>query len=76
MASTIVKDLVRVSENGATKEAQSICIRAIFDQMMASGGESTYGLSEFQAGKKNIDWDAYTWRALKEEFQEQGIMFY
>lgn len=54
-ASTLVKDLVAASG----KVDQDIRIKQVFDEMMKTGGESEFGLREFQAGNRSIDWDAY-----------------
>ncbi|KAH7125144.1 hypothetical protein B0J11DRAFT_435037 [Dendryphion nanum] len=59
-ASKLVKDLVRASESGNIAGVQGERIRDVFQEMMAPGGESAYGLHEFQAGRRNIDWDAFT----------------
>ncbi|KAH7385812.1 hypothetical protein BKA66DRAFT_76162 [Pyrenochaeta sp. MPI-SDFR-AT-0127] len=64
-ASTLVKDLVRASEPGTTKGAQAASIKTIFKEMMHPGAESAHGLREFQAGRRNIDWDAFTLKTLK-----------
>lgn len=64
-ASTLVKDLIKASEHGTTKEAQSASIKTIFQEMMAPDGESAHGLNEFQAGRRNIDWDAFALEKLK-----------
>jgi hydroxymethylglutaryl-CoA lyase len=56
-ASTLCKDLVKLSEVGGT--SQMAGIRATFNEMMRVDSESAFGLMEFQAGKKDVDWDAY-----------------
>jgi hydroxymethylglutaryl-CoA lyase len=64
-ASTLVKDLVRASKHGTTKEAQAASIKRIFKEMMSPGAESTHGLREFQAGRRDINWDAFVLGDLK-----------
>lgn len=54
-ASTMVKELVSVS-SGVYQDKK---IKDVFDEMMKPGSESEFGLREFQAGRRNIDWDAY-----------------
>lgn len=56
-ASTLVKELVRAVAEGGPSQSERI--RAVFDEMMAPGGEAAFGLKEFQAGRRSIDWDAY-----------------
>lgn len=56
-ASALSKELIRASEPG--KPDQATQIYSVFKEMMAPGGESTFGLHEFQAGRRRIDWDAY-----------------
>lgn len=57
-ASTLSKELVAASG----KVDQDMRIKHVFDQMMKSGGESEFGLREFQAGNRDIDWDSYVER--------------
>lgn len=57
-ASTLAKELVRASVN---KEGQDESIKRVFEEMM-TGDESEYGLREFQAGRRDVDWDVYTER--------------
>jgi hydroxymethylglutaryl-CoA lyase len=59
-ASAMGKDLVRLSwldGGGGAKQAQGI--RKLFNEMMAQGGEAAFGLEQFQAGNKAVDWDAH-----------------
>ncbi|KAH7399065.1 3-hydroxy-3-methylglutaryl-coenzyme A lyase/3-methylglutaconyl-coenzyme A hydratase [Phaeosphaeria sp. MPI-PUGE-AT-0046c] len=60
-ASTLVKELVAASGSAN----QDMRIKQVFDEMMKTGGESEFGLKEFQAGNRNIDWDAYVERKQK-----------
>jgi hydroxymethylglutaryl-CoA lyase len=59
-ASTLVKDLVRASEPGNAGGKQTECIKEVFEEMMKPGSESEFGLREFQAGRREINWDAFT----------------
>jgi hydroxymethylglutaryl-CoA lyase len=54
-ASTMVKELVSASLSGD----QAKRIKDVFDEMMKPGSESEFGLENFQAGRRNIDWDDY-----------------
>ncbi|OAL53603.1 aldolase [Pyrenochaeta sp. DS3sAY3a] len=68
-ASTLVKELVRVAGEGGNaggSESPAERIRAVFDEMMAPGGEAAFGLKEFQAGRRSIDWDAYVLAKARE----------
>lgn len=58
-ASALCKDLVRFSQNGVGGTAQAEGIHSVFDEMMRPDGESAYGLKEFQAGNKKVDWDTF-----------------
>ncbi|KAK4555536.1 hypothetical protein LTR86_007289 [Recurvomyces mirabilis] len=58
-ASTLTKDLVRTAWTDAGGERQAQGIRAAFSEIMAQDGESAFGLKQFQAGVKDVDWDAH-----------------
>lgn len=66
-ASTMCKDLVRTVQDGS--EAQAATIKELFLKMMRHDGEAAYGLKQFQAGVKSLDWDAALLR--KSGSQEQ-----
>lgn len=34
-------------------------IREAFDKTMREGGEGAFGVSEFQAGRRDVDWDKF-----------------
>lgn len=57
--SALSKNLVRAGQNQGGEKPQSEIIREAFTEMMAPGGESEFGLREFQAGRRDIDWDTY-----------------
>jgi hydroxymethylglutaryl-CoA lyase len=58
-ASALVKELVRASEPGNTGGKQAQSIKEVFEEMMRPGSESEFGLREFQAGRREVDWDAF-----------------
>ncbi|CAN9354458.1 unnamed protein product [Alternaria alternata] len=58
-ASTLSKKLVIASQNKEGEQSQTEYIEEAFGEMMAPGGESEFGLKEFQAGRRAIDWDVY-----------------
>lgn len=58
-ASALSKDLVRASQNKEGGKSQTKRISEVFEEMMAPGGESEFGLREFQAGRRDVDWDGY-----------------
>lgn len=55
-ASALSKELVKLSWKDAGGSRQAAGVRRAFDEMMAAGSESAYGLAQFQA-KKTVDWD-------------------
>lgn len=55
-ASALCKVLVRVGVPGGG-EQQERGIREAFDEMMREGGEAAFGVGEFQAGRRDVDWD-------------------
>ena len=57
-ASHMVKELIRLAYTNAGDETQAKGIKNLFDQMMKSDSEAAVGLREFQAGRRNIDWDS------------------
>ncbi|CAI6099169.1 unnamed protein product [Clonostachys chloroleuca] len=52
------KELVRVSWSHGGQETQETVIKHIFEQMMKPDSAGSYGVKEFQAGRK-VDWDLY-----------------
>lgn len=58
-ASALSKDLVRASQNLAGGKSQAESIKEAFEEMMAPGGESEFGLRQFQMGRRDVDWDAF-----------------
>ncbi|KAK0647548.1 Hydroxymethylglutaryl-CoA lyase [Lasiodiplodia hormozganensis] len=58
-ASTLCKQLVRLSAEDCGGEAQSRGIATAFDEMMGRESEAAFGVREFQAGQRNVDWDKY-----------------
>ncbi|KAJ8118965.1 hypothetical protein OPT61_g152 [Boeremia exigua] len=58
-ASTLSKNLVRVGYDQEFGTSQTKYIREAFEEMMAPGGESEFGLKEFQAGRRGVDWNNY-----------------
>ncbi|KAB2574738.1 Hydroxymethylglutaryl-CoA lyase [Lasiodiplodia theobromae] len=58
-ASTLCKQLVRLSAEDCGGEAQSRGIATAFDEMMGQESEAAFGVREFQAGQRNVDWDKY-----------------
>lgn len=58
-ASTLSKRLVLASQGTQGGGTQTEYIKEAFDEMMAPGGESEFGVREFRAGRKSIDWDTY-----------------
>lgn len=58
-ASSLCKDLIRASPVGLSRSAQDKTIRSAFDEMMKPAGEAEYGLKEFRAGRRLVNWDSY-----------------
>ncbi|KAF4538840.1 uncharacterized protein LTHEOB_1194 [Lasiodiplodia theobromae] len=58
-ASTLCKQLVRLSAEDSGGEAQSRGIATAFEEMMGQESEAAFGVREFQAGQRNVDWDKY-----------------
>ncbi|KAF2824420.1 aldolase [Ophiobolus disseminans] len=58
-ASSLVKELVRASQEGGSQDER---IKIVFEEMMRPGRESEFGLGEFQAGRRDVDWDAFVER--------------
>lgn len=58
-ASRLSKELVRLAWAHSGDDEQARGIKALFDEMMRSDGDGSYGVKEFQAGRP-VDWDAYT----------------
>lgn len=58
-ASTLCKQLVRFSAEDCGGEAQSRGIATAFEEMMGRESEAAFGVREFQAGQRNVDWDKY-----------------
>jgi hydroxymethylglutaryl-CoA lyase len=56
-ASTLVKELVRAGEAGNAREVQEGIIKEVFEEMMRPGAEADFGLKEFRAGRREVDWD-------------------
>ncbi|EKG16594.1 hypothetical protein MPH_06175 [Macrophomina phaseolina MS6] len=59
-ASALCKDLVRLSVVDSGGEVQARGIRAAFDEMMGPESEAAFGVREFQAGRRKVDWDKYS----------------
>ncbi|KAK6220707.1 putative secondary metabolism biosynthetic enzyme [Pestalotiopsis sp. IQ-011] len=58
-ASSLSKNLIRASPVGSSQSTQDETIRSAFDEMMKPAGEAEYGLKEFRAGRRLVDWDSY-----------------
>ena len=58
VASTMSKQLVELGWVNPGGREQEKGIKEIFEKMMRADGEAASGLSHFQAGRRNIDWDA------------------
>lgn len=58
-ASRLSKELVRLAWVHSGDDEQARGIKTLFDEMMKSDGDGSYGVKEFQAGRP-VDWDAYT----------------
>ncbi|KAF7561555.1 hypothetical protein G7046_g2582 [Stylonectria norvegica] len=54
--SRMSKELVRLGWSSAGSSKQKEAIAKLFQEMMGSGSESTFGVREFQA-KRKVDWD-------------------
>lgn len=57
-ASRLSKDLVRLAWAHGGDEEQAQGIKVLFDEMMRTNADGSYGVKEFQAGRR-VDWDAY-----------------
>ncbi len=57
-ASRMCKELVRLDFVDAGGEDQAQGIQKLFREMMELDGEAAWGLKQFQAGNKNVNWDA------------------
>ncbi|GME61357.1 uncharacterized protein LTHEOB_1194 [Neofusicoccum parvum] len=58
-ASALSKELVRLGCVGAGGEVQDRGIKAAFDEMMRPDSEAAFGVREFQAGRREVDWDKF-----------------
>ncbi|KAJ4983156.1 3-hydroxymethyl-3-methylglutaryl-CoA lyase [Stagonosporopsis vannaccii] len=58
-ASALSKNLIRAGQKQEGGKTQAEIIKQAFEEMMEPGGESEFGLREFQAGRRDVDWDAY-----------------
>ena len=67
-ASTMCKELVRTVQYDS--ESQAAAIKVLFLKMMRDDGEAAYGLKQFQAGVKNLDWDSRQESGLEESLSE------
>lgn len=58
--SSMGKELVRLScIDGGRDSKQAHGIRKLFNEMMVANDEAAFGIGQFHAGKKTVDWDAY-----------------
>ncbi|KAI0144929.1 hypothetical protein BJ166DRAFT_487519 [Pestalotiopsis sp. NC0098] len=58
-ASSLCKGLIRASPVASSQSTQDKTIRSAFDEMMRPAGEAEYGLKEFRAGRRAVNWDSY-----------------
>lgn len=59
-ASAMSKELVRLGcMDGGHGSRQETGIKNLFDKMMSGNEESAFGLAQFQAGNKAVNWDEY-----------------
>jgi hydroxymethylglutaryl-CoA lyase len=56
-ASKMSKELVRLDFEDAGGERQARGIENLFEMMMQPDAEAAWGLKQFQAGNKNLNWD-------------------
>lgn len=62
-ASARSKELVRLGcLKGGRESTQGAGIKKLFGEMMSGNEEAVFGLAQFQAGNKTVDWDAYVSR--------------
>ncbi|KAK1059087.1 hypothetical protein LTR74_012879 [Friedmanniomyces endolithicus] len=59
-ASSMSKELVELAWRHAGDEVQEAGIKRLFDEMMRDDGEGAFGVKEFQAGRRPVDWAAFT----------------
>jgi hydroxymethylglutaryl-CoA lyase len=57
IASRMSKELVRLGFVDAGGERQAEGIKNLFKKMMLPDGEAAWGLKQFQAGNKSVNWD-------------------
>lgn len=56
-ASTLCKEIVKLSVTDAGGEKQAKGIRQVFEEMMGTEAEAAFGVKEFQSGRRTLDWD-------------------
>jgi hydroxymethylglutaryl-CoA lyase len=65
-ASAMSKELVNLGcLDGADDSRQAVGVKNLFGKMMSENRESAFGLAQFQAGRRPVDWDAFTLERAK-----------
>ncbi|OAL44235.1 aldolase [Pyrenochaeta sp. DS3sAY3a] len=64
-AAEMCKELVRLAWADAAGKEQAKGIGNLFTEMMAEDAEAEYGVKEFQAGQRSIDWARFNSKKIK-----------